>query len=165
MEQGGIRNEGEDKLFLISTTHGAETIGLAAMIATIKEFNLHNMIDSNWKRGEWLREQVDAVIERYGLGEYLQLVGYACLMALVCKDKSGTPNDDYRTLMLQEMIARGVLFQGLFYTTWSHQQAELEHIVTAFEESCMVYRNAIDAGSCDGLLIGKAVKPVFRKKI
>ncbi len=165
MEQGGIRKEGEDKLFLISTTHGAETIGLAAMIATIKEFKLHNMIEGNWKRGEWLRERIDVIIERQGLSEYLQLIGYACLMVLVCKDTSGVPNDEYRTLMLQEMIARGVLFQGMFYTTWSHQHAELEHIVAAFEESCDVYRNAIDAGNCDGLLIGKAAKPVFRKKI
>ena len=38
MELGGIRNEGQDKLFLMSTTHGAETTGLAAMIATIKSF-------------------------------------------------------------------------------------------------------------------------------
>ena len=47
MELGGIRNEGEDKLFLISTTHGAETTGLAAMNATIKSFVNHNMIQSN----------------------------------------------------------------------------------------------------------------------
>ena len=35
MELGGIRAEGTDKLFLISSTHGAETTGLAAMLATI----------------------------------------------------------------------------------------------------------------------------------
>ena len=32
MELGGIRHEGGKKLFLISTTHGAETTGLAAML-------------------------------------------------------------------------------------------------------------------------------------
>jgi len=53
----------------------------------------------------------------------------------------------------------------LFYTTWSHQQAELDHMAAAFDESCAVYRAAIDAGSCAGLLIGRPAKPVFRKKI
>jgi glutamate-1-semialdehyde 2,1-aminomutase len=67
--------------------------------------------------------------------------------------------------MLQEMIARGVLFQGMFYPTWSHQQAEMDHLVIAFDESCAIYRKAIDAGTTSQLLIGRPTKPVFRKKI
>lgn len=165
LELGGIRQEGEDKLFLISTTHGAETTGLAAMIATIDQFNQHNMIESNWYRGEWLKEQLQAAIDNHELGDYLELKGYACLMLLVCKNAKQAVDDEFRTLMMQEMIARGVLFQGMFYTTWSHQQEELDIIVNAFEESCAVYRSAIDAESCDELLIGHAAKPVFRKKI
>lgn len=165
MELGGIRREGEDKLFLISTTHGAETTGLAAMKATIKEFKQHNMVESNWQRGEGLKQKLDHIISRRGLGNFLQLSGYACLLALVCRNPLGVPDDAYRTLMMQEMIARGVLFQGLFYTTWSHQQAELDRIAAAFDEACAVYRIAIDAGTCDGLLIGRPAKPVFRKKI
>lgn len=165
LELGGIRQEGEDKLFLISTTHGAETTGLAAMIATINEFNQHNMIESNWQRGEWLRKQLEFIIEDSGLSEYLNIVGYPCLMALVCKNQMGDADDDFRTLMMQEMIARGVLFQGMFYITWSHQQQELDSIVNAFKESCAVYREAINAESCGELLIGHTAKPVFRKKI
>lgn len=38
MELGGIRNEGKEKLFLISTTHGGETSSIAAAIATMDEF-------------------------------------------------------------------------------------------------------------------------------
>ena len=58
-----------------------------------------------------------------------------------------------------------MLFQGLFYPTWSHQQAEMDHLAMAFDESCAVYRKAIEAGTTDGLLIGRAAKAVFRKKI
>jgi glutamate-1-semialdehyde 2,1-aminomutase len=67
--------------------------------------------------------------------------------------------------MMQEMIAGGVLFQGVFYPTWSHQQPELDSIAAAFDAACAVYAQAIDAGSCDGILVGPACKPVFRKKI
>jgi glutamate-1-semialdehyde 2,1-aminomutase len=165
MELGGIRREGEDKLFLISTTHGAETTGLAAMIATIGEFKKHGMIESNWKRGADLRGRLEQAVKAKGLDKFLQVVGYDCLLALVCRNPAGAPDDAFRTLMMQEMIARGVLFQGLFYTTWSHQQAELDHIVMAFDEACDTYRAAIDAGSTEGLLIGPPAKPVFRKKI
>jgi glutamate-1-semialdehyde 2,1-aminomutase len=165
MELGGIRNQGGDKLFLISTTHGAETIGLAAMIASIDEFERHDMIESNWARGESLRGRLNAVIAHYGLGSALEVKGEACLLALLCRNAQGVPDDFYRTLMMQEMIARGVLFQGLFYTTWSHQQAELDEIVAAFDEACAVYRRAIENGTCEGLLIGMPAKPVFRKRI
>lgn len=165
MELGGIRREGEDKLFLISTTHGAETTGLAAMMATIGEFKRHGMIESNWKRGAGLKQNLERIIRRHALEKFLQVTGYACLLALVCRNAAGAPDDAYRTLMMQEMIARGVLFQGLFYTTWSHREAELDHIAAAFDEACASYSAAINAGTCDGLLIGRSAKPVFRKKV
>jgi glutamate-1-semialdehyde 2,1-aminomutase len=165
MELGGIRREGADKLFLISTTHGAETTGLAAAIATIKAMQAHDMVASNWARGNSLRARLEQSIRRHGLTDHLQVLGYDCLMLVACRNHEKVLDDRFRTLMMQEMISRGVLFQGLFYTTWSHQEAELTHQATAFDESCAVYAQAIAAGSCDGLLIGRPAKPVFRKKI
>jgi glutamate-1-semialdehyde 2,1-aminomutase len=165
MELGGIRREGEKKLFLISTTHGAETIGLAAMLETIAEFKRHDMIGSNWNRGALLRERLEAAIQAHGLQKYLQLAGYDCLYVLICRDANGDPSDAYRTLMMQEMIGRGVLFQGLFYPTWSHREGEIGEIADAFNESCAVYRDAIERGSCSGLLEGPPAKPVFRETI
>ncbi|MBM3359084.1 MAG: glutamate-1-semialdehyde 2,1-aminomutase [Betaproteobacteria bacterium] len=165
MELGGIRRSGADKVFLISTTHGAETTGLAAMLATIDAFEKHGMIRSNWERGEALKARLQQVIAKHGLLSSLEVVGYPCLFTLMCRDRDGRPDDAYRTLMMQEMISRGVLFQGLFYTTWSHQEAELDHISTAFDSSCAVYQQAIRNGNCNGLLQGPAAKPVFRKKI
>jgi len=63
---------------------------------------------------------------------------------VVCRNASGVPDDAYRTLLMQEMIARGVLFQGLFYTTWSHQVSELDRQAAAFDEACVVYAKAVD---------------------
>lgn len=165
MEIGGIRNEGKEKLFLISTTHGAETTGLAAMIATIDAFERENMIASNWVRGTVFHDSINNIIIGHGLAEHIQVLGYPCLLAGVFRNHQGIPNDAFRTLMMQEMIARGVLFQSMFYTTWSHQQAELDRQLNAFGESCIIYRKAIENGSCDGLLIGPKAKPVFRKTI
>lgn len=165
MDLGGIRKEGTEKLFLISSTNGAETTGLAAMMATIHEFNAHGMINSNWARGAALKQKLEETIQRHGLNDFLQLLGYPCLFVLACRDHAKEPDDAFRTLMMQEMIARGVLFQGLFYTTWSHQETELNQQATAFDGACAVYRKAIDAGTTDGLLVGRPVKPVFRKSV
>jgi glutamate-1-semialdehyde 2,1-aminomutase len=53
----------------------------------------------------------------------------------------------------------------LLYTTWSHQPAELDRIVSAFDHACAIYAKALEAGSCEGLLVGPPVKPVFRRRI
>ena len=60
---------------------------------------------------------------RHNLRAQIVLKGDPCLFAAVCANRAGTPDDAYRTLLMQEMIARGALFQGLFYPTWSHQRA------------------------------------------
>ncbi len=165
MELGGIQRAGEDRVFLISTTHGAETTGLAAMHQTLLEFERHDMVARNWRRGERLARETRQVVDRHGLGTHLRVTGYPCLLSFECGDSSGAISASYRTLLMQEMIARGVLFQGIFYCTWSHQEAELDYVVTAFDSACGAYRTAIDAGTCDGLLVGPPVKPVFRRKI
>ncbi len=165
MEIGGIRRKGEQKVFLISTTHGAETTGLAAMIATIDAFECERMIESNWKRGEDIVRGVNALIERHGLNRHLDLSGAPCLTALTCRNSDLQPDDAYRTLFMQEMIANGVLFQGLLYPTWSHQQPEIAQILDAFDRACAAYVRAIKAGSCDGMLVGPPARPVFRKRI
>ena len=99
------------------------------------------------------------------LEKSLQLVGYPCLFVLNCRNSEGEIDDSFRTLMLQEMIARGILFQGLFFPTWSHKQKEVDQIIKAFDKSCAVYCKAIATGSTNNFLIGRATKPVFRKKI
>ena len=165
MELGGIRREGEQKLFLISTTHGAETTGLAAMLATIEAFQAHDMVKQNWSHGEQLAKSLNATIKKHGLERNLELVGYPCLAALMCKDEAGRADDGFRTLFMQEMIANGVLFQGIFYPTWSHGASELDTVARAFDAACAIYRRAIEAGSVERLLVGPPAKPVFRRRI
>jgi glutamate-1-semialdehyde 2,1-aminomutase len=165
MELGGIRRPGERKLFLISTTHGAETTGLAAMMATIEEFRAHDMIGSNWQRGAGLLQVLNGVIAAHRLTQYIQIIGEPCLAAVAFRNARGEADDTYRTLFLQEMIACGVLFQGILYPTWSHQAAELDAIRSAFDSACALYKKAIDAGSVGGLLVGPPVRPVFRPRI
>ena len=165
MELGGIRKTGEEKLFLISTTHGAETTGLAAMLATIEAFRAENMIPSNWQRGQALAQRLQHVIASHGLADYIRPVGDPCLLAVSFSNARRQSDDSYRTLFMQEMIAAGVLFQGLLYTTWSHQAAELDRIVSAFDHACAIYAKALAAGTCEGLLVGPPVKPVFRRRI
>ena len=60
----------------------------------------------------------------------------------VCRDRSGAPSAGLRTLLMQEMIARGVLFQGIFVPCYSHSSEDAGEFVRAFDASLEVYARA-----------------------
>jgi hypothetical protein len=66
--------------------------------------------------------------------------------------------------MLQEMIGRGVLYQGVFLPCFTHSADDIAHVLEAFRSSCDVYREALDGG-VENLLVGEPTRPVFRKYV
>lgn len=165
MDLGGLEPEGARKLFLLSTTHGSESSGLAAMIATLGILRDGEAICANWGRGEEMRRRLDAVTARHGLSDMIAVRGYPCMMAADLRGPDGRPDDRFRTLFLQEMIAAGVLFQGLFVPTPAHGEAELSDTEIAWDRACAAYARALEAGSVEGLLVGPPTKPVFRRYV
>jgi glutamate-1-semialdehyde 2,1-aminomutase len=165
MQLGGIDNEGQRKLFLISTTHGAELVGLSALIATLDYYERTDVVGANWATGRRLRERLTSVFGRHGLSDHLSVIGYDGHLCLTILGPGKTPDDSFRTLLMQELIANGVLFQGTFVVTPSHGPAEIEETANAFDEACAVYARALGAGTVEGLLTGPAIKPVFRRYV
>ena len=164
MELGGIRRKGEEKVFLISTTHGAETHAMAAALATIDEFKRHDVIGQTRAMGQFAVAECDRVVRAAGLGAFVDVQPCDWLPAFVFKDKSGTPSPGFRTLFMQEMISRGMLFQGVLSPTASRTKIDVESFVHCFGESLAVYGKALDDGYAK-YLTGEPVKPVFRKKL
>lgn len=162
MKLGGIEPDTR-KVFLISTTHGAETHGLAAAIATMKEYRDKDVVNKNIKKGEYIIEKVNNIIKNKVLEDYIEVIGYSCWPVVVFKDSNKVVSMSYRTLFLQEMIARGILYQGTFTIAYEHTYELIDETMEAFEASCNVYKRAIEAKSTDGLLIGDETKPVFRR--
>lgn len=162
MEIGGIRQTGAEKLFLISSTHGGETHAIAAGLATIDEFQKHNVINHLHNIGETFIQKNRAVIAKHGLESYIQVVPANWLPIITFKDGKGEISNGMRTLVMQEMIARGVLFQGALTPCFSHTEADMDFFAQAFDESLSLYKKALDDGY-ERHLVGEAAKPVFRK--
>ncbi len=162
MELGGINREGEEKVFLISTTHGGETHGLAASIATIKEYQDKNVIAHNHHIGKKLIELCQQLIIESNLTEYITIMPSVWMPVFVFKDKSKTVCQGYRTLFLQEMIKRGILFQGAFVPSFSHTEDDVYYFAKAFSESLQVYAEALQT-DYSNYLVGSPAKAVFRK--
>lgn len=164
MELGGIRKKGEKKLFLISTTHGGETCSIAAGLATMDEFEKHNVVVHNQAMGQRFIDKTKALLQSKKLTDYIDQLQFNWHASFGFRDATKEPSWEMRTLFNQEMIKRGVLFQGIFCPHFSHKEAEVDYIIDAMDETLDIYKLALEKGYKE-FLIGEPIKPVFRKII
>jgi glutamate-1-semialdehyde aminotransferase len=162
MELGGIRNTGAEKVFLISTTHGGETHTLSAALATIDVFENNNVIEHNHSIGQYFNQLCNDVLQVNGLTDFIDIAPCDWMPIFVFKNKDKEVSAGHRTLAMQEMIRRGVLFQGAFVPCFSHTKEDIEYFAEALNESMKVYKEALDQGF-EKFLVGEPAKPVFRK--
>ena len=64
MSQGSIRNIGAERVFLTSTTHGAEMSSLGAFIKTIEILKRDNIIQHVWDYGSNLIQEANSLSEK-----------------------------------------------------------------------------------------------------
>lgn len=162
MELGGIRAIGQEKVFLISTTHGAETHAMAAVVATIAEFEKHSVVAHNHGVGQQVIDGCRRAVEAAGLSASIDVLPCPWMVTFLFRDGSGQVCNGLRTLMMQELIARGVLFQGIFVPCFSHNAPEAARFVAAFTDALGVYAHGV-ADGYQAHLVGSPAKPVFRK--
>jgi len=163
MNLGGI-NHDKERVFLISTTHGAETHALRAAIATISFIKENKAIEQVQSIGMNIKKDVEALVQKHGLKDYISIKGHPSWQLMTFRDQAKNPCDGFKTLFMQEVIKHGVFFRGMFIPTISHKKEDLENTMTVFDKVMHVYADALS--SKDGyrsLLVGEPVKPVFRK--
>lgn len=162
MDLGSINRTGEEKVFLISTTHGAETHSMAACLETIHIFETKNVIEHNHGIGKYFIESAKKLIADKQLDDYIKIIPCNWMPAFQFIDKSGEISQGFRTLAMQEMIDRGFLFQGFFLPCFSHTKADIDDFMKAFDETLDIYVKALEKGY-ESFLIGEPAKAVFRK--
>lgn len=162
MDLGGILEEGKEKVFLISSTHGGETNAIRAGIKTIEEFNDHNVIKHIHSIGNELIKKVKALIVANQVEEFIDVMPCPWMVAFIFKNKEGNICNGHRTYFMQKMIENNVLFQGIFIPCLSHEIKEIDKFMAAFELSLLDYSVMLDDGY-ENTLKGKQTKAVFRK--
>lgn len=161
MQLGGIDHD-KERVFLISTTHGAETHALAAAIASIKYARDNNTLVSDQKKGEEIKKQIRTLIKKHNLEKNIEIKGHPCWLLMIFKDKEGNASDGFKTLMYQELIKHGILFRGTFNISVSHTEEDLRKTFGAFDQAMSVYSKGVEEGY-QAYLTGEPIKPVFRK--
>ena len=159
MSLGGIRHDRE-RVFLLSTTHGAELHTLAALLAVVAVYERDAIVERLEDRGRRLLAGLGPVIRRHGLSEHVQLLGRPCNLVFATLDADGNRSQAFRTLLLQELITRGVLGPSLVVSA-ALTDEDIARTVDAFDGALAAYRAGLEEG-VESRLRGRPVKPAFR---
>jgi glutamate-1-semialdehyde 2,1-aminomutase len=160
MELGGL-NTDRPRVFLLSSTHGAETVSLAAFRAVVRAYAETDPVATMERQGAKLAAGVNAVAAEAGIGEALSVLGRPSCQIFRTADAGGSPSQPMRTLFLQEILRRGVLGQS-YVISAAHTDADVEQTVEAARGATVAYRKALETGRPEDLFEGRPVAPAHR---
>jgi glutamate-1-semialdehyde 2,1-aminomutase len=161
MRLGGFV-EDADRVFLLSQTAGAQPWALAAMLAMIDTCQRDQIAQKLHRIGGDLRRGVEEVVADAGLSSYFELRGRDCNLTYVARDSAGRASQAFRTLVLQELVSRGVLAPS-FVVCAAHDPAAIRQTVDAVAELMPAYRRALEDG-IEQVLRGRPVRPALRTR-
>lgn len=150
-----------DEDIFFYTTFGGEALSLAAAKATINELRDKNVPAYLNKQGAKLKDGYNSIAVKLGL-DFTKAIGYNWRSMAAFDEKAGDPLIQ-KSLMQQEMIKRGVLWQGFHNMSFSHSDTDVEYTLQALEESLSILKKAVQENKLKEMLKGEPVQPVFRK--
>jgi glutamate-1-semialdehyde 2,1-aminomutase len=160
MELGGILHK-KERVFLNSTTHGAETHALAATIATIKFYQENDVIGYLNQQGKELKEGVNRASRELGIEDKISIIGPDCCSVYTTRDQEGNPSQPFRTLFIQELLKQGLLMPSSI-VSFSHSDKDIYETTEKMYHAMLVYKKALEEG-IEKYLVGRPVAPVWRK--
>jgi len=161
MELGSIDTPERERLFLLSSTHGAEMSSLGAFVATLDFMQDNPVIDHFWSTGKSVVDRFNRLTSKYRLEDRFEALGVACSPYYTIVDENGENDLAMRTLFLQEMVKQKVLMPCIALC-YRHDEQALDHMEQALDKALEICALAAQRGF-DGYLQGAVVKPVFRK--
>lgn len=160
MERGGIHHKHE-RVFLTSTTHGAEMCGMGALVETIKLYHENQITEHMWSYGRKLTDGINSIAKELGIGKEFSMSGMSCSPVYTTNDKEGNMSWGLRTLFNQEMLKHNIMM-GYVSISFTHGNTELDMTLNAVRNSLKIYKMGLEDGY-EKYLKGHVLKPVFRK--
>lgn len=144
MELGNIEL-GDDKVFFLSATHGAEMCGLGAFMATLDFMQENNVIGHIWDYGNKLISMMNDTAEEFGVKDSLKASGLGCFPYYQTLNKAGKWDPLLNRLFQQEMARNGVIVRNIVIC-YRHGEQELELTREALARTLEIYRKGFEKG-------------------
>jgi glutamate-1-semialdehyde aminotransferase len=147
-----------------SGTHGGETLSLAAARATLDVLTSEPVHDHLWALGSQLQAGVHAAIDETGVGDWVTCSGAAPWTIVAVREPH--PSADAlpaKSLLQQELLRRGVLYNGSNFISYSHTEADIDEAVAAYRDAFAVLAEALPddvEAHLDGPPVGQVFRPL-----
>lgn len=133
-----------------SGTFGGEALSLAAC-RSVLEFVKNNAVVDNLRiKGERIVAGVNSIINELDMGHVFSLSGHPSWSFVNISGNKKYPQMLLKTFFLQEMFKRGVLILGSHNVNFSHTEADITQLLTAYAEVIQETKRGIDASSIEG---------------
>src|SRR5262249_3892221 len=149
-----------DKEGFFFTPFGGGALSLAAAKATIRELRDRRVPAYLFALGQRLRDGYNATAFDLGM-PYTRAVGDPCRSLVTFDATAGDPLE-MKSLVQQELFARGILWSGFHNVSFSHTDADVTSTLAAYRQALIVLKEAVEANSVRQALLGSPVDPVFR---
>lgn len=150
-----------DREVFFFTTFGGEALSLAAAQATLSELVVHDVPAHLATHGQRLKDGYNRIARELGIDHYTRCIGPAARSLITFDPSVGLPLE-LKSLVQQELIKRGVLWGGSHTLSFSHTDADVAHVLAAYQETLAILAAAVEQDGVRAALRGTPIQPSVR---
>jgi glutamate-1-semialdehyde aminotransferase len=143
------------------TTFGGEALSLAAAKETILEIKEKNVIEYLDRQGKKLKNGYNKLVDLMKV-PFSKAIGYNFRSMITFNSAYGNPLE-MKSYFQQELLKNGILWSGFHNMSYSHSDEDIEYTLEVYTDVLQKLKNAVEEKTLSRLVLGEAIKPVFRK--
>lgn len=150
----------EDIFF--SGTFGGETASLAAAKVVLQKVDSLDVPAYIFEAGEYLLKHLNTVIAEFECEDFLKCSGHPSWSFLIINDKNEYTSFEIKTLLMQEMLKRGILTLCTHNISYSHTIKDIDYLLDCYREVFPLIKKAIENKELIESLNCKPLVPLFK---
>jgi glutamate-1-semialdehyde aminotransferase len=143
----------------ISSTYWSDCTVLVAGLATLNEIKEKPVLETINKTGQDLIEHIEQMAQKHKLD--VEVLGHG--FDFILSFNYAADSAKIMTLFIQEMIARGIYTNGVFYPCYTHSSEDIQKIKSAFDAVFELIKKGIDKNKIDHLLKSPVRQTGFKR--
>lgn len=155
-----IMKEMEEIFF--STTFGGETVSLAAAEAVCKLIIKEDFTIELEKKGKYLADGINKIIQEMQLEPYLELTGHNSWKFLNWKHTDLYNEPEIKTYFLQEMFQKGILVLSSHNISCAYSYKDIDKVIGKYHEFLTEFSSSLKNESISKKLRVEPLIPLFR---
>jgi glutamate-1-semialdehyde 2,1-aminomutase len=148
-----------DEIFY-STSYAGEALSLAAGLAVINEIETKPVINHIWQMGKDLHDGFNNIAKENHLD--FKIEGIPVRGSIVCRDENKNPSNLLKSILLQELIQKGIMFgPGAVFVSYSHSKKDVHSTLEQVEKCFKKIKTNMKGKKIESMLKGQEMKKVM----